>query len=101
MPSKADILRSYRELLYLIKNLPKDSRLKALTEARDKVRENKHVQGEDKASELHKLLTSKIGFLRLSQPRKSGDKYAKSGVFVLRDGVLVEGSAQRESRLAS
>ena len=98
MPTKTDILRSYRELLYVIKQLPKDSRANALIEAREKTRENKVVTDEAKAVELHKLLISKIGFIRLSQPRRAGDRYSKAGTFVLRDGMLREQEAERESR---
>ena len=98
MPAKADILRSYRELIYVIKRLPESARKNALSEARAKTRENRHVLEEGKATELQKLMISKIGFLRLSHPRRSGDKYAKAGIFVYRDGRLTEESAQRESR---
>lgn len=98
MPTKADILRSYRELVYLIRRLPEGSNRAALTEARQEIYKNKDVQDETKLTELHKILTSKIGFLRLSQPRRAGDKYAKAGKFVLRDGKLTEQAAQRELR---
>ncbi len=46
-------------------------------------------------------MISKIGFLRLAHPRRSGDKYSKAGTFVYRDGKLTEDLAQREVRYAS
>ena len=101
MPAKADILRSYRELIYVIKRLPYSARDSALLEARAKTRECKDVMDEGKATELHKLMISKIGFLRLAHPRRSGDKYSKAGTFVYRDGKLTEDLAQREVRYAS
>ena len=97
MPAKADILRSYRELLYVIKRLPKASPHKNLSEIKAKIRANKNVTDEAESSDLHKLLTSKIGFLRLSHPRVAGDRYAGSATFVVRDGNVVEGQALRES----
>jgi hypothetical protein len=98
MPAKSDLLRSYRELVYLIKRLPDTQRIAALAEAKIAVRTNKDVSNESEASELHKLLVSKIGFLRMTQPRHSKDRYAKAGIFVVRDGELIEDSKKRESR---
>lgn len=82
----------------MINRLPQSARQNALSEARATTKSNKDVADEGKATELHKLMISKIGFLRLSHPRRSGDRYAKAGNFVYRDGKLTEESAQRESR---
>jgi len=98
MPSRSDILRSYRELVYLIKRLPEQRRLAALAELKEKVRSNKDVTKESEASELQKVMVSKIGFLRMTQPRNSKDRYASAGVYVVRNGELVKGTANRESR---
>ena len=98
MPSKTDILRSYRELVYLIKRLPEQQQIAALAEAKATVRSNRTVSKESEASELQKIMVSKIGFLRMTQPRNSKDRYAKAGVYVVRDGEVVEGRGRMESR---
>lgn len=98
MPSRTDILRSYRELLYLIRRLPPEKRVSAATEARATLKRNKDEVDALKASDMHKELMGKIGYLRLSLPRQLGDRYAKAGRFVLREGKLVEGEAERENR---
>ena len=63
------VLRSYRELFRLIKRLPVDAerqaaRLQAQTEMR------KHAQASDEqVSDLHRILVSKISFLRMRVPK--------------------------------
>ena len=98
MPTGTDILRSYRELIYVMRRLPEASRGPALAEARRKVRENASVSEEAEISELHKLMVSKIGYIRLSHPRRGSDKYIKGGTFVMRDGKLLDQPGRHESR---
>lgn len=100
MPKRADILRSYRELLFLIKRLPQEDSIAALQEAREKLKSRRHVTNELTASDMHKELVGKIGFLRMTLPRQARDRYTRPGVFVMRDGILVEGRAGVDSRLA-
>lgn len=98
MPTKADILRTYRELVYVVGRLPKGSRHKDLSEVKAKIRANRSAIDEAEVSDLHKQLVGKIGFLRLAHPRIAGDRYAGAGTFVVRDGIVVEDHAHRESR---
>eukprot|EP00241_Pyramimonas_parkeae_P008663 CAMPEP_0114231424 /NCGR_PEP_ID=MMETSP0058-20121206/4035_1 /TAXON_ID=36894 /ORGANISM="Pyramimonas parkeae, CCMP726" /LENGTH=99 /DNA_ID=CAMNT_0001342769 /DNA_START=230 /DNA_END=529 /DNA_ORIENTATION=+ len=45
---------------------------------------------EDKIIDLHKTLVGKVGWLRMTTPKLSGDRRG-SGHYVMRDGELVEG----------
>ena len=97
MSTKTDILRSYRELVFLARRLPKEKQLQALTQAKLEIRANKDEPDQGKASDMHKKLVGKVGFLRMTLP-KQRDRYTTSGTFVLRDGTLVEDTAYRENR---
>ena len=97
MSSKSDILRSYRELVHLVKRLPKDKQAQALSQAQKEIRANQGESDDGKISDMHKRLVGKIGFLRMTLP-KLKDRFTKSGTFVLRDGRLVEDTAYRENR---
>ena len=100
MPSKADILRSYREFVLLANRLPRDRKLQALAQAKSEIRKNKQETDDQKAGDMHKALVGRIGFLRMTLP-KQRDRYVKSGTFVMRKGVLVEDTAYREKRCES
>ncbi|KAG2483066.1 hypothetical protein HYH03_018049 [Edaphochlamys debaryana] len=86
------VLCRYRELLRLIGRLPGDQRSKALTEARTTLRARKSEANPEEQLKHLKELVSKIGYLRIITPRQPGD--VKSGVFVVRDGRLVEGGGE-------
>lgn len=97
MPSKSDILRSYREFVFLARRLPKDKQSQALNQARLEIRNNRNEQDEQKAGDMHRALVGRIGFLRMTLPKQK-DRYSKSGIFVMREGELVEDTAYRDSR---
>ncbi|KAK9814462.1 hypothetical protein WJX72_006315 [[Myrmecia] bisecta] len=98
---RSNVLRCYRELLYLIKKLPTDRRLAALEEARARTKVNIGETDLGQASEQLKELVAKISFLRISTPRQPGDRRScLGGTFVLRGGELVPGEAVRASRVA-
>ena len=98
MPLRADVLRSYRELLRLIQRLPTEKIPAALQEARSALKANKSETNALLASDMHKKLVGRIGYLRMSTPRQPGDRHSKAGTYVLRNGELVEGEAISESR---
>ena len=98
-PAKAAVLRSYKELLTLIKRLPAPAKAEALQNARSSMRQHAAEQDEAKASDLHKELVAKIGFLRMTTPRRVGEPSRPgAGTFVLRKGELVQADAERTSR---
>ena len=93
------ILRSYRELLTLLKRLPSESQAAARTEAKCKILAQRNETNAMKISDLHKQLIAKISFLRMTTIRRQGEKLrSASGTFVLRDGELVESDVVGESR---
>lgn len=99
--SSRDVLRAYRELLILIKRLPKHKINKALDEARETVQARKHETDPQKASDYLKDMVSRISYLRMITPRRQGDRErfkCSSGCYVLRDGELVEGSAESKGK---
>eukprot|EP00803_Ostreobium_quekettii_P001059 evm.model.scf_2300.2 EVM.evm.TU.scf_2300.2 scf_2300:10002-12780(+) len=97
----ANVLRCYRELLTLIKRLPAGQSQAALREARQTVRSHAGERDAIRSSELLKRMVSKISFLRMTTPRVAGDRGRVSGVFVMRDGELVEGDGEgKGSRVA-
>ena len=98
-PAKAAVLRSYRELLTLIKRLAPPAKAEALQNARSSMRQHAAEQDAAKASDLHKELVAKIGFLRMTTPRRVGEpSHSGAGTFVLRKGELVQADAERTSR---
>eukprot|EP00891_Asterochloris_glomerata_P001846 jgi/Astpho2/1846/e_gw1.00038.417.1_t len=98
-PAKAAVLRSYRELLTLIKRLAPSAKAEALQNARSSMRQHAAEQDAARASDLHKELVAKIGFLRMTTPRRAGEpSHAGAGTFVLRKGELVQADAERTSR---
>ena len=94
------MLRSYRELLSLIKRLPADQQAQALQEARQQMRSNALETDALKLSDMHKQLVGRVSFLRSVTPRTHTDRRA-SGSFVYRGGKLVEAQAHKESRSSS
>lgn len=96
---RAQVLSRYKELLRLVGRLPEQKREQALREARDTVR-SRQAEGDPQRQLDHlRELVSRIGYLRITTPREPGEAGSKSGVYVVRDGRLVEGSgAGRGSR---
>jgi hypothetical protein len=95
MSGNTKVLNAYRELLKLIQRLPPEKRVQGLAEARSAMRA--HAQEPDlmKQSELFKQLVARISFLRVITPRRPREVSSiGDGHYVLRDGVLVEGSGQ-------
>ena len=89
-----NVCRLYRELLILIKRLPKDKIENAWEQARREIRLHKDESDKMKASDLMKQMVVKIGYLKSITPRQPGDAQrlrCGSGHWVLRDGKLVEG----------
>ncbi|PNH01659.1 hypothetical protein TSOC_012435 [Tetrabaena socialis] len=87
---KTVVLARYRELLRLVARLPQAKRGEALGEARTTIRDRRSESNPEKQLNHLKELTSKIGFLRIVTPKEPGE--VRSGVFVVRDGRIVEGS---------
>lgn len=86
------ILRSYRELFRLIKRLPEEAeRQAARLQAQVEMRKHAHAE-QEQAADLHRVLVSKISFLRMRVPKMARDA-GKVGVgkYVVRDGKVVEG----------
>ena len=96
---RGDILRSYRELLTLLKRLPVDKQASAVNEAKSTVLKHSTESDSLKITDLHKQLIAKISFLRMTTTRRPGEKLHRgSGTFILRDGDLVATASHRESR---
>ncbi|KAK3268127.1 hypothetical protein CYMTET_23353 [Cymbomonas tetramitiformis] len=97
--ARSVVLSSYRELLRLIRRLPQSQQAPSLHEARSTIRLNLNEQDESKVMDMHKILVGKISFIRMSTRRRINENRG-SGIFVLRDGELVEGRAVRDKRVA-
>lgn len=99
-----NVCRLYRELLILIKRLPKPQIEAAWHQARTEIRLHRNEQDKIKASDLMKLMVSKISYLKSITPRHPGDSTRLrlgSGHWVMRDGKLVEGyGASKGTRMA-
>ena len=96
---RGNILRSYRELLTLLRRLPTDAQLSASREAKAKIRAHREETDSLKITDLHKQLVAKLSFLRMTTNRRQGERHqSSSGTFVLREGELVESASEREHR---
>lgn len=100
MSYKANVLKTYRELLELIHCLPAERRAVALEEARSKLREGATESNAFKQSDLLKQLVARVSFLRAATPRSSWRQRAlrQPTHYVYRGGELVEGQGEKETR---
>jgi hypothetical protein len=89
------VIRSFRELCRLISRLPTDAERRAASEqARSEMRKNSAACAEEVA-DLHRVLVSKISFLRMKVPKLARDAgKVGTGRYVVRDGEVVEGTAK-------
>ena len=78
---------------------PVANREKIVAEARDAIRANADEPSESKRLEHLKKLVARVGYLRMTT-RKGGRHKREAGTFVVREGKLVEGGAEREKRVA-
>lgn len=98
---KAVVLSRYKELLRLIDRLPSSKKGQALIEAKSTVRSRRSEEDPQKQLDHLRELVSKIGYLRIATPKQPGEVSNESGVYVVRDGKLVEGSgAAKGARVA-
>jgi hypothetical protein len=89
------VLATYRELISLIRRLPKEQQKSALEDARSKMRQHGNETDPALQLELFERLTAKLSFLRMITPRKPGETSMRgTGKFVLRNGELVEGEGR-------
>ena len=96
---RGNILRSYRELLTLLRRLSNDAQSAAGKEAKTKILAHKDEIDSLKISDLHKKLIAKISFLRMTTTRRPGEKSRQaSGTFILRKGDLVATETAFENR---
>ncbi|KAK9865316.1 hypothetical protein WJX84_004707 [Apatococcus fuscideae] len=95
-----DQLRAARELVGLIKALPETQQDAALEKARATVRANRQEADPVKASDMLRDLVKQSSFLKTITPKYTARQGSSAGIFVLRDGELVEGRAIKESRVS-
>ncbi|KAK9839159.1 hypothetical protein WJX74_010743 [Apatococcus lobatus] len=100
VPHRSNVLRQYRELLSLIKALPQEQQASALTKARATVKANSTEGDPVKASDMLRDLVKQSSFLKTITPKYTARQGSSAGIFVLRDGELVEGRAVKESRVS-
>ncbi|KAF6263867.1 hypothetical protein COO60DRAFT_1487548 [Scenedesmus sp. NREL 46B-D3] len=97
---KSQVLARYRELLRLLQRLPTAKAAAARAEAQQTIRQRQQEADPEQQLQYLKELAAKIGFLRITTPRRPGEAL-EPGSFVLRDGQLVKGSGQdKGSRVA-
>jgi len=89
------VLRSYRELLGLIRALPAARQEAAAAEARAAMRAHREEAAPERVLQLVAQLTARCEFLRATTPKHRQPRRAGSSDpalrFVLRDGHLVQG----------
>ncbi len=91
---RASILSSLRKLNRLIRLIPdKHNRESAAKEATYLVRERSKESDPQKILDFQRHLASKIAYLRVITP-KQHDSSGGGATFVLRDGMLVQGSGE-------
>lgn len=102
LTTRSNVLRSYRELLTVLQRLPKSSYASEVQRAKHEIRQHRSETDAVKVSDLHKRLVARISFLRMTTIRRPGEAQKQgSGVFVLRDGALVQTEAEKQSRCVS
>ncbi len=92
LANRSNVLSKYRELLRLVSRLPADKRDQAFSEARGTLRARRTESNPEKQLQHLKELSSRIGYLRIITPKQPGEVTA--GVYVVRDGKVMEGSGE-------
>ena len=96
---RSNILRTYRELLTLLKRLPESTYIEEYQRVKSEIVQHRHETDALKVTDLHKQLIAKVSFLRMTTTRRPGEPQRQgSGTFVLRGGALVESETEQQSR---
>jgi hypothetical protein len=74
MAQRANVLRAYRELIDLIKRLPRKRQAASLQEARTSMRANMNETDPVKVSDMLKELVARVSFLRMATPKTYRDR---------------------------
>lgn len=93
---RAQVLKAYRDLVDVVRrSRPASDRESKLEEARATIRANAHQGEESKRADLLKELVARVSYLRIVTPKSGRGRHKReSGVFVVREGELVEGSGE-------
>jgi hypothetical protein len=93
---RAAVLKAYRDFVDVARrSRPVAEREAKLEEARAAIRASAGVTDESEQQALLKKLVARVGFLRVVTPKTGRGRHKReSGVFVVREGEVVEGSGQ-------
>lgn len=84
-----------REFLTLNRRLPADQAQQNVDLFRKRAKDLRNATDAAAESEALKELVAKVSFLRIMVPRRAGDKSITAATYIVRDGKLVEGEAER------
>lgn len=93
---RAAVLKAYRDFVDVARrSRPVAEREAKLEEARAAIRASAGVTDESEQQALLKKLVARVGFLRVVTPKTGRGRHKReSGVFVVREGEVVQGSGQ-------
>ena len=90
---RSAVLKAYRDFVDVARrSVPVGEREGKLEEVRVAIRANFGVASESEQQTLLRTLVAKVAFLRIVTPKTGRGRHKReSGVFVVRDGAVVEG----------
>lgn len=93
---RAQVLKAYRDFLEVVaRSQPASAREAKRTEVRDAIRSHANETDESTQLDLLKKLVGRVSFLRMTSPKTGRGRHTReTGVYVVRDGELVEGKGQ-------
>jgi hypothetical protein len=93
---RAAVLKAYRDFVDVARrSSPAAEREVKLADVRAAIRANAGVTDESERQELLKKLVARVGFLRIVTPKTGRGRHKReSGVFVVREGEVIEGTGQ-------
>lgn len=84
-----------REFLELNRRLPAEQAKQNLAQLRDRARQVRDTADAAAQVDALKELVAKTSFLRIMAPRRAGDRTVTATTYIVRDGKVVEGEADR------
>lgn len=93
---RGQVLKAYRDFVDVVRrSRPASERESKLEEVRATVRANVNETDESKQLDLLKQLVARVSYLRIITPKSGRGRHKREGgIFVVREGELVEGSGE-------
>lgn len=99
MSQRNNVLRAFRECIALARTRPATEQSTILNDVRSAIQQHKDASGSEASDQL-KALVARVSYLRMTTPHHRLPSRSRLGHshYVFRDGELVEGKAEAETK---